>query len=348
MAIVGNNVPAKQASKPLDAMQLMESYKDQIKRALPKHMSADRVARIALTEMRRNPKLMNCDPYSILGAVIQSAQLGLEVGSGLGHAYLVPYKTECTLITGYKGQVDLARRGGRIKSLMAYLVYPEDRFDEGVRDGEPFLDYVPARLGKERDPDKEAIGAFAIASFDNSATQWVFMEKWEIDRIRDNLRYPSDIWKEHYGEMAKKTVIRRLSKLLPQSPELVQANAIEDGERPSHQPFIDMNVLPESYEPHGPAHDPAKVMAESAAAANSHEMTNEQINREEKELHEKNEAITDFQKTAAEFEQLGGDLKTTLKLSKLEVIKLETPRIRGATAVMKKQIIEATKAKGTK
>lgn len=63
----------------------------EIQRALPKHMDADRIARIALTAVRTTPKLLDCDQFSFLAALMQSAQLGLELNTGLGQAYLIPY-----------------------------------------------------------------------------------------------------------------------------------------------------------------------------------------------------------------------------------------------------------------
>ena len=65
--------------KPTTIHGFLETYKSEITRALPKHMTADRMARIALTEFRKTPALMKCDPATLFGAVIQCAQLGLEL-----------------------------------------------------------------------------------------------------------------------------------------------------------------------------------------------------------------------------------------------------------------------------
>lgn len=183
--------------------------------------------RLVTTEIRRNPKLAKCNPWSIVGAVVQCAQLGLEPGSGLGHAYLVPYGDECTLIPGYKGLVDLARRGDKITKVNAHLVYKGDDFKRGIRGGEEFLDWIP-----KDDPDllkdENITYVIALAVFVNGATQNTVMRRAEVDKIRDGLRYNSDVWKGHYGEMVKKTGIRRLAKLLPQSPEFTRLLELED------------------------------------------------------------------------------------------------------------------------
>lgn len=91
-------------------------------------------ARIALTEIRKVPKLADCDQTSFLGAIMQCAQLGLEPGGALGHAYLIPFEnrrkniTEVQFVVGYRGMLDLARRSGQIVSIEARPVYERDHF----------------------------------------------------------------------------------------------------------------------------------------------------------------------------------------------------------------------------
>lgn len=87
---------------------------------------AERFARIATTEIRRNPKLGECNPHSLLGALMVSAQLGLEPGP-LGHVYLVPFKREVTWILGYTGVIELARRAG-VVGLRATVVWDCDEY----------------------------------------------------------------------------------------------------------------------------------------------------------------------------------------------------------------------------
>src|SRR5690606_29938873 len=111
------------ALRPEDQIrQYLEKMKPQLAMALPKHITPDRMARIALTTIRTNPKLLECSVPSLLGAVMQAAQLGLEPGI-LGHCYIVPYGREATFIIGYRGMIDLARRSGNIKSTRARCVY---------------------------------------------------------------------------------------------------------------------------------------------------------------------------------------------------------------------------------
>jgi len=93
---------------------LIRDMEDQFRMALPKHFDAGRFVRVAVTTLRRNEKLLRCDQDSLLACLMLSAQLGLEPGGPLGHAYLVPYGSELTFIVGYRGYIELARRTGDV------------------------------------------------------------------------------------------------------------------------------------------------------------------------------------------------------------------------------------------
>ncbi len=113
-------------------VDLIEKMKPEIARALPKHVTPDRMARVALTALRTNKQFAECTPQSLLACIMQASQLGLEVNTPLGHAYLIPRKNkgtmECTLLIGYQGLIELARRSGQVRALWAFPVYEGDVF----------------------------------------------------------------------------------------------------------------------------------------------------------------------------------------------------------------------------
>jgi hypothetical protein len=120
---------------PINSVRaLLERSKAQIAMALPKHLNADRIIRVAMTSIQRNPQLLECDPISLVAAVIQSSQLGLEPDGILGHAYLIPFnnakknRMEVQFIPGYKGLIDLARRSGQVVAIGAHVVYENEPF----------------------------------------------------------------------------------------------------------------------------------------------------------------------------------------------------------------------------
>lgn len=114
---------------------LLKRMKPQIEAALPKHVSPERVMRIALTAYSSNSKLRECDSMTILASVMVSSQLGVEVNTPLGQAYIIPYynsktkKTEAQFQLGYKGLLDLAYRSGEYQMIYAMEVYENDEFD---------------------------------------------------------------------------------------------------------------------------------------------------------------------------------------------------------------------------
>lgn len=213
-------------------IQHLEKHKAQIEAALPKHMTADRMARICTTEIRKNPYLLKCDPKSLFGAIIQAAQLGLEPGSALGHCYLVPYKRDLTLIIGYRGMIDLARRSGQIVSINARPVFEGDQFTYsfGLEDN---LHHVPCEV----DQRGEITHFYAVAKLAGGGVQWEVMHRSEIESIRDHSegyrafkagKIRTNPWDSHFEEMGKKTVIRRLFKYLPVSIEMQTAVGLDE------------------------------------------------------------------------------------------------------------------------
>lgn len=214
----------------------LERNKGAIQQVLPKKMTADRMLKVVLSATLRTPRLLECSQVSILQSVMHAAQLGLEAGSPLGHAYLVPFfnkdaaRTDCQLIVGYRGLIDLARRGGEIESIEARCVYQNDVFT--LRYGlDPHMEHVPCL--DEEPGDLRLV--YAIAHIRGSKPQVEVMTLAQIERIRKGSKSGGfGPWKEHYDEMARKTVVRRLCKYLPLSieaqEEIAKVDMIEAGE----------------------------------------------------------------------------------------------------------------------
>jgi len=223
-------IQKRSAPEPSNLAQLLERMRGEIARALPRHITADRMARVTLTALRTNPDLMHSDPASFLACVMQSAQLGLEPNSPLGLAYLIPRRdrdtggTTCTLQIGYQGMLELARRSGQILSIEADVVYEGDRFLFEKGDN-PRIEHVP---GDEDDP-KKITHAYAIARLKDGGIQRAVLTRRKIERARAANRSPRrSPWDTHFDEMARKTAIRALYKMLPKSAEMAAAAAIDE------------------------------------------------------------------------------------------------------------------------
>ncbi len=90
----------------------LERYKPQLTLALPRHMSVDRIARLAVAAYSSSEDLRECDTMSIIAGVMTSAMLGLEIGVD-GQGFLIPFKKVCQFVPGWKGLIDLVSRSGR-------------------------------------------------------------------------------------------------------------------------------------------------------------------------------------------------------------------------------------------
>jgi recombination protein RecT len=220
---------------PFPAM--LEQFKGEIARALPKHLSPDRMVRIALTAFRMNPKLAQTDPRSVFAAVIQSSQLGLEVGL-MGEAHLVPFGSQCQLIPGYQGLMKLARNSGIVQDIYGHEVRANDKFDIVLGLNRTLM-HEPLKKSGFPSSDEERgmiVGFYAVAVFKDGTRTFHAMSKEQIEQVRDNSRgyqmatkYGKESpWDTHFIPMGLKTVIRRLCNLLPKSPELAMALAMDD------------------------------------------------------------------------------------------------------------------------
>lgn len=223
---------AKVDPRQASLKDLFERSRGAIAQVVPRHLTADRILKVTLSATARTPKLLECSQTSILQSVMQAAQLGLEPGGPLGHAYLVPFKNkgamECTMIVGYKGLIDLARRSGQIDSIEARIVCERDKFKISyglvqVLEHEPFMDGHPGKI----------VAVYAIARIKNSLPQVEMMTRDQVDAIMAMSKTAGNQdgpWAMHFDEMARKTVVRRICKYLPLSVELATAIEAEETE----------------------------------------------------------------------------------------------------------------------
>lgn len=220
LANQSKNSLANKEVKPEQTLNaLLKRMGPEIQRALPKHMDADRIARIALTAVRTTPKLLECDQTSFLAAIMQSAQLGVEPNTGLGQAYLIPYGKQVQFQLGYKGLIDLAVRSGQYKAIYAHEVYEDDEFEFTyglVKD----LVHKPASV-----PQGEPIGYYAVYHLQNGGYDFVYWTRERIDHHAHKFSQAvqkgwTSPWKTNYDAMAKKTVLKEVLKYAPKSIEL--------------------------------------------------------------------------------------------------------------------------------
>lgn len=205
-----------------------DRVKAEIIRALPSHVTPDRFIRVMLTALTKTPKLMECTQESVMRCMMDCSALGIEPDGRRVH--LIPYGKECTLIIDYKGLVELVRRSGNVTSIRAEHVCENDEFswENGVLNHR--IDW--------RKPRGEIQAVYAEAKLASGETQTAVMTREEVEGIRKRSKAGSSgPWVTDWGEMAKKTPLRRLVKLLPLSADIAEA-IDRDGDR------VERNVTP--------------------------------------------------------------------------------------------------------
>lgn len=242
---MNKEVTTHQALKPLASMKpkeqisyLLNQRKGELAKMLPKTLSIERLLKVAQIAATTTPSLAKCDVASLVGAIGQCAQMGLEPNTVLGHAYLVPFNTKrkdangverwvnsVQVIVGYKGFIDLARRSGQIISIAAHEVCEYDKFELSYGLDEK-LNHTPSMTERG-----EVIGFYAVAKLKDGGHCFEFMSRQQVEQIQafanSKSKFPSAVWRDHFVEMGRKTVIRRLSKYLPLSIEFQTAAALD-------------------------------------------------------------------------------------------------------------------------
>ena len=214
-------------NKPMQ--QYIKSMEGEIAKALPSVITPERFTRIVLSAISVNPKLGECTPTSFLGAMMTSAQLGLEVNTPLGQAYVLPYMNHGTMEAqfqlGYKGLIDLAYRSGEVEVIQAHVVYENDEFtcEYGL---EPKLTHKPADSNRG-----EPVKVYAVFKTKSGGFGFEVMSMDDVRRhaAKYSKAYGSNFspWKTNFEEMAKKTVLKRVLKYAPLKSDFIR-QAVQD------------------------------------------------------------------------------------------------------------------------
>ncbi len=221
-------------SKGGELISYLQKMGPEIARALPRHMTPDRMARIVLTALRTTRDLALCTRESFLACVMQASQLGLEPNTPLGHLYLIPrrnkrlppHQRECTMVIGYQGFIELARRSGMVASIYAYAVRERDEFHYQLGLN-PDVHHKPAEDSQRE--ERPITHVYAVAAMrDSQERVFVVLTKPQIDARRKRSAASDDgPWVTDYEAMCLKTAVRVLWKWLPKSTEIARAEAIE-------------------------------------------------------------------------------------------------------------------------
>lgn len=192
--------------------------------ALPSTVNPSAFKNAAIIAYQGDQQLDRCTPQSVFKALRVLAGAGLMPDGR--EAAIVKYGNVATAMPMVAGLIKVARNSGKVKSLWADVVYEGEQLEVWIEDGEPKWNHIAAD-GKRIDAMSrggEIRGAYAVAKLEDGTIDFQPMSRPEIEKRRkassnQKSDKPTGIWSSWYGEMAKKTVIRNLSKRLPMSTE---------------------------------------------------------------------------------------------------------------------------------
>ncbi len=207
-------------TKKLQDLISSDKFKEQIALALPKHLTPDRMARVALTTVLKTPKLAECDPASVLQALMTCSQHGIEPDGR--RAYLIPYGKQCQLIIGYQGLVELILNAEDISNIYAKEVRANDEFD--YNKGELITHRFD--LGTDRG---DIVGAYCLIRYKDGHEKCEVMDMSELQTVRNcSKAKESGPYQKFEAEMYKKIVIKRAAKMVKLNPNLRDAIESDD------------------------------------------------------------------------------------------------------------------------
>lgn len=248
------------------AKVLPPESKQDLFRSLPSHVRPERFERNLVNALMTNPELMDLEPRLVFREVSKAAALGLYLDPQLGEAYLIAgwngkaKRKEPQLRIGYRGLVKLARQSGEISMVYAHEVHKNDLFKASLGDHKTLV-HEPDVFGDRGD----IVGYYAVVKYKDGETDFEPVTVAQAHAIRDRSdgwkaykdgKIKSTPWATDETEMAKKTAIRKLTKRIPQSPELAEAIRIEDAAE--HSEMRQLSAVPPA--PPSPPTPPAPPM----------------------------------------------------------------------------------------
>lgn len=240
----------------------LETRANELKMALPAHITPEKFQRTVVTAVQQNPDLLGADRQSLVLACMKSAQDGLlpdgreaalvifNESRKVDGAWLTRQMVQyLPMVYGLRKKIFQARdaEGKPIVSALEVAVVYRAEVEEGRfiyrTDTDPPLRHNPMlALTEDQTQDSEIVAAYSIATMADGTKSYELMRRFEIDRVRETSktgatkdrngkpRTPKGPWVEWFAEMAKKTVLRRHSKTLPMSGDIIIEIQDEEGE----------------------------------------------------------------------------------------------------------------------
>ena len=209
-----NNLP--QLKSALNAPSVRQKFEEMLGKRSSQFMTS------ITSVVSNNALLQKADVNSIIMGSAFAASMDLPLNANLGYAALVPFNSKdgcfAQLQVMVKGWTELFLRSGQCQSIICETVYEGQLVKKNKFTGE----YVFDEDAKTSD---KIIGFMAYFRLTNGFEKYEYMTIEEIkahaQKFSQTFRRGSGIWKDHFEEMAKKTVLKRLiTKWAPKSIEM--------------------------------------------------------------------------------------------------------------------------------
>lgn len=217
----------RQSDARVGFKSLIEKNRGALLQALPEHIGVERFMRVAITAGIQNPALTRCTAESIMGALLQSAQLGLVPDGLLGQAFIIPYGDKAQFQVGAQGLAELALRTGRIAAIIPEVVHQKDEFEWWREVDRDHFKHKPYE-GSD-DPGPVTHSYCIIRRKDGTASVTVLPKaKIEREHRAHSKAGKTGPWQTHFEPMAKKTAVIVALKWEAKSPELAKVISSEE------------------------------------------------------------------------------------------------------------------------
>lgn len=246
---MAENELMKQAEhKPQTFSEFLTFKLNDVNEALPKDFNKTRFVQNFVALINDNPQLQKYGKSQLAACSLKGAYLGCDFFNA--ECYAVPYGSQLNFQLGYKGAKKICKKYAirPIKDIYAQLIKEGDTLKHGIKDGEPFLDFVPKELN-----DGRIVGAFAFVLYQDGGINYDVMTLKELENTRRQSKASnSPAWRNFTGEMYRKTVLHRLCKHIELDFENPVQNGLfretNDADAPTEavevdNPFVDENVI---------------------------------------------------------------------------------------------------------
>lgn len=186
----------------------------------------------AIQIINKSAQLQKCSSDSLKQAVLNVSNIGLTLNTAAKEAYLIPRwngvtrLNEACLEPSYVGLCKLLTDAGSVKSIVCQLVHESDKFEIDLANNMNPVTHKPELVKSKRG---NILGAYALATLIDGTRQVEYMDIEEINEIRERSetykafkesKIKSCTWVTDFGEMARKTVIKRIYKYLPRTERM--------------------------------------------------------------------------------------------------------------------------------